>query len=373
MARRKSYSREFKLEVVRFYHNSNLSNTTKQFELNSKTVLRWVKQEKTLILSRYKSKRVKGSKRVMWQKLEDRLVKEIEVQRQKGLRVKKWWVIGRAKKLKQEIDPSHPLTFSRGWFDKFVKRNGLSYRETTSIAQTPPENKTEKLREFHTFIRRNAVRGAGKKQRGRPLGKWTKKTIANMDQTPMPFVFGGGKTYEKKGAKTVWVRAGQSGQEKRQCTVQLTVFADGEPRVKPMVIFKGKGKALKEDERKRWDDRVEVVFQENAWCDEAMMLHWVEKLWRPAIAGQSKSLLVADVHAAQKTEQVLQDLKDLGTTPALIPPGCTSLVQPLDVVFNRTFKQKCGDLSTKHMDVSKILFFDYFVLIVSLLTNVCLK
>ena len=49
MARRKSYSREFKLEVVRFYHNSNLSNTTKQFELNSKTVLRWVKQEKTLI------------------------------------------------------------------------------------------------------------------------------------------------------------------------------------------------------------------------------------------------------------------------------------------------------------------------------------
>ena len=29
--------------------------------------------------------------------------------------------------------------------------------------------------------------------------------------------------------------------QKRQCTVQLTIFADGEPRVKPLIIFKGKG------------------------------------------------------------------------------------------------------------------------------------
>lgn len=138
MARRKSYSREFKLEVVCFYQSSNLLRTTKHFELNSKTVLRWVKQEKTLILSRCKSKRVSGSRKAMWPKLEDRLAKEIEVQRQKGLRVKKWWVISRAKKLKQEMDPSHPLTFSGGWFANFINRNGLSYRETTSIAQTPP-------------------------------------------------------------------------------------------------------------------------------------------------------------------------------------------------------------------------------------------
>ena len=27
--------------------------------------------------------------------------------------------------------------------------------------------------------------------------------------------------------------------EKRQCMMQLTVFADGKPRVKPMIIFKG--------------------------------------------------------------------------------------------------------------------------------------
>ncbi len=38
------------------------------------------------------------------------------------------------------------------------------------------------------------------------------------------------------------IRGGQTGLEKRQCTVQLTIFADGEPRVKPLLIFKGKSK-----------------------------------------------------------------------------------------------------------------------------------
>ena len=44
------------------------------------------------------------------------------------------------------------------------------------------------------------------------------------------------KTYEKTGSKEVWVVSGKSGLEKRQCTVQLTVFADGSSLL-PLVIF----------------------------------------------------------------------------------------------------------------------------------------
>ena len=74
------------------------------------------------------------------------------------------------------------------------------------------------------------------------LGRWTEKSIANMDQTPMSFSLCDGETYADTGDRTVWVRGGQSGWEKRQCTVQLTIFADGVPRVKPLVIFRGLGK-----------------------------------------------------------------------------------------------------------------------------------
>ena len=354
MAPRQSYAREFKLQVVQFYHSANLYQTRKKYNLDSKTILRWVKQESELILSRAASKRVKGSRTAILPQLEKELKKDIDAQREKGLRVKRWWIMTRAKELKKQMCPQSTIHFSRGWFQRFKKRHHLSYRQATSVAQNPPEHKKETIREFHRFIRRNCIRGAGKRQRERPLGVWKDNMVANMDQTPMPFVFGGGKTYTEKGAKTVWIRGGQSGQDKRQCTVQLTIFADGEPRVKPMIIFRGTGKKIKDEEKAAWDNRVHVKFQDNAWCDESMMLDWVDELWAPAIQKENgKSLLVADVHAAQKTEHVLGSLKKIGTTLALIPPGCTSLIQPLDVVFNRAFKQKCGDLFNKHMEVIK--------------------
>ena len=52
--------------------------------------------------------------------------------------------------------------------------------------------------------------------------------MANVDQTPLPFTFTNGPTYETKGVKSVWVQGGSSGLDnEHQCTVQLTLFADG--------------------------------------------------------------------------------------------------------------------------------------------------
>ncbi len=49
------------------------------------------------------------------------------------------------------------------------------------------------------------------------------------------------QTYANTGDKTVWVRGGPSGLDKRQCTA---LFADREPRVKPLLIFRGLGKRI---------------------------------------------------------------------------------------------------------------------------------
>ena len=58
-----------------------------------------------------------------------------------------------------------------------------------------------------------------------------------MDQIPLPFVLDDGKTYEIKVVKEVWAQSEQSGLDKQQATVQLTVFADGVDRVRSTVIF----------------------------------------------------------------------------------------------------------------------------------------
>ena len=57
-----------------------------------------------------------------------------------------------------------------------------------------------------------------------------RRPLSNMDQTPLSFVMDHGKTDE------VWFASGSSGLDKRQCTVQLTIFADGKTLM-PLISF----------------------------------------------------------------------------------------------------------------------------------------
>ena len=96
----------------------------------------------------------------------------------------------------------------------------------------------------------------------------------------------------------------------------------------------------------RYDHRVRVTFQENAWCDEGIMMEWINQLWKPACF--EEMMLVLDVHKAQKTDGVQSLLRDkCKTEPVFVPAGTTHLVQPVDVVFNAPFKQAVDREATK--------------------------
>ncbi len=127
------------------------------------------------------------------------------------------------------------------------------------------------------------------------------------------------------------------------------------------------GKRISLHEKARYDRRVYVQFQANAWCDEAMMKVWINHMWKPAC--KDSMLLVMDVHRGQTTDQVKRLLKEECATNIIYVPrkcnlrcmklmvlcfinhtaGCTSLVQPLDVSFNKPFKVAVERLSTQHM------------------------
>ena len=155
--------------------------------------------------------------------------------------MKGWWFKLRAKQILEDVEPDSNFSFSDGWFKGFKKRFRISVRRATNTCQKTPQDKQSAIQGFHRSIRRIARDG----EKIGPLGQWESRNIANMDQTPLPFTFTDGETYANTGERSVWVRGGQSGLNKRQCTVQLTVFADGEPRVKPLLIFKGKGNNVK--------------------------------------------------------------------------------------------------------------------------------
>ena len=278
-------------------------------------------------------------------RMEEKLVQQFKEQRKKGKTVKKWWFLSIARKIMNEEYPKNIIfKYSNRWFNGFCRRNRISLRRKTHTAQKSSGTLKDAIQKFHAKLLRERIRGTFQ------LGD-----IANMDQTPLPFVLDDGRTYDTTGAEEVWCSSGPSGLDQRQCTVQLNVFGDGVSRVRPTLIFRCEGKIIKPDERRSWDKKVNVYFQKNAWCDEVIMKKWTSDEWcniftNPATPGSSGKLLVADVHKTQQTDEVKRLLQKKNTVLVNVPPWCTSRVQPLDVVVNKPFKNLVREQFEKHLD-----------------------
>ena len=349
--KRRSYTREKKLQILQAYYQNNCNKykTCKTFGVSKQCLIRWVRNEEQIKKGREGSKRVKGcGRKAFWPDVEVILANEFQELRKKGLKVKYYhWFLSRAKQLMTELHPDVDFRFSQGWYDRFKARNHISLRRTTKVAHNEPSEIEVKIRDFHHKIRRIASRG---ENRG-PLGQFELSTVANVAQTPLPYTFNGGQGCDQTEAQTVSNDSTASGLEKRQCTVQLTLFADGEPRVKPLLIFHGEGSGLSQDERQQYDERVMVELQDSAWCGEPMMLWWLDQMWkRPTCPDAEKPrLLIVGMNNAQKTANIQQSLAACKTTVVPVPPDCTNLVQPLDVAFNEEFKAAVSHHQDEHV------------------------
>ena len=182
---RRSYSREEKLNGTQWYWNNgrNLYQTCKNFDLNSKTVLRWIKYERKIQASRKGRKRVEFDRTLQYPAMEDTLYHEYRSHRLRGVKVKGWWFKTRAKQLLQSTETDSQFKFSNAWFDGFKRRYNISLRRPTNKAQNVPATKKQLIRNFHRKIRQEAAVGP---QIGK-LGQFNTSNVANVDQTPLPF------------------------------------------------------------------------------------------------------------------------------------------------------------------------------------------
>ena len=115
--------------------------------------------------------------------------------------------------------------------------------------------------------------------------------------------------------------------------------------MKRLVIF---GQRIQQLERQKYDCRVTVQFQPNAWCDEAMFLFWARHMWRRDVA--ERKLLVIDSHRAQLTQNALKVMDEACNTSVVsIGGGLTSVLQPLDLVVIRPFKHRVDEIFNQHL------------------------
>jgi len=116
------------------------------------------------------------------------------------------------------------------------------------------------------------------------VGCFRLSNILNLDETPIPFEYLDGKTYEIKGSRTVSGKTDGNGWDKRQATLILYIFADGIPRIKPKVIFHGKtGDSIIQREGHKWNKGVSVLFNETAYNNELLFKAFIIEDLLPAL------------------------------------------------------------------------------------------
>ena len=127
-----------------------------------------------------------------------------------------------------------------------------------------------------------------------------------------------------------------TGHEKANITVILAAASNGKKK-KPFLILKGKGQAKDVKELKKRRD-IDLGFSSKGWADDDIMEQWLNANFGTISFG--KRLLIWDSFRAHISDATKRILKQKKIDQALIPAGCTGILQAPDVVWNKPFKVK---------------------------------
>jgi len=83
---------------------------------------------------------------------------------------------------------------------------------------------------------------------------------------------------------------------------------------------------------------VSIEFNPTAYNNNQLFLKYINQYLIPTLNGES-GLFVFDSAEFHKTTAVLERLQQHDIVASIIPGGCTSLIQPLDISINKPLKE----------------------------------
>ena len=321
-----TYSLRQKLEVLDFIKTHSEADAARHFSIPRTTLRSWkgldmLPKEKAKSTKKGKHAR-KGSGRPLSYSpdIEEQIVQWVLESRDLQIPIQRKMIQQKALAL---ISPNNPqFRASEGWLQKFMKRNSLSLRKHTSVQQKLPADLEKKLESLLDEVKILRERH-----------NFSDELIINMDETPVFFDMPRQHTIHTTGAKEVRVSGTKGG--KRRITYVVSCTASGQ-MLKPMVIFKGKTKrSISKIAHSK--GMIFVTFQQKAWMDENLMQQWIKEVLLKYSEGRH-CLLLLDSFRAHLTDKVSRSLNKANATVVIIPGGCTSKVQPVDVCLNKPIK-----------------------------------
>lgn len=224
---------------------------------------------------------------------------------------------------------------SNGWLYGFLLRFNISYQVKNDKKNLNAFHRLHEIAQFHrslwevqTYTWLTGV--------DHPLyGAFPPENIWNMDHVPLPFTLNLKHSYNAKGERC-WIPVfGESGLDKRQATLHITIRAEGPQFMELFVIFKAKSNFKPKQEEIDGLNAVPGVkwaFQRNAWADGDYSMAWLrwfgKRLREEGRTGWQ--LLLLDDLGAQKTKRFQELALSMKILPWPIPGGCTDVCQPVD-------------------------------------------
>lgn len=222
------------------------------------------------------------------------------------------------------------LDFGKKWAESFLLRRQFVRRKATKTARKLPPDfapiKMSFLKRIEEEMKTNDI----------PLD-----LLINWDQTGSKLVPVSCWTMAEEGCKQVPV-VGKD--DKREITVVLAITSSG-ILLPPQLIYQGKTMGC--HPKITFPSKWHVTHSDNHWSTERTMLEYIDSIIIPYVSDTRRKLDLApdhpalalfDVFAAHRCDTVLEKLKSNHIHQIFVPASCTGELQPLDVGFNKDFK-----------------------------------
>ena len=320
--RRYTYMQKENILKQLFASGKKIEIFAKESNIPLKTLQEWIRKKEKIFSSciEYSGKRNLGSGKetLIPYNIEMEIVDWFLNVRAFGIPISGKIIKARAAYLIKEKGLDVNLNFSDGWLDKFKKRYNICSRKGGSKIVRSDDCELKVITEFINIIKEKIL-----------SGKY--ESIINIDETGIYYDYPIDYTLDIRATKRVQIKS--TGREKERITVVLGIDYLNTTNVIPLIILKG-GSEQSLNQVCTSDDYV-LSFQKNSWCDEKQFVKFISLLPK-----NKKILLILDNFKGHKTEYVYKYIND--NYPLIemlsLPPNTTSILQPLDVGINKTFK-----------------------------------
>ena len=335
--KRSSYTVEYKLKVVAWYkaNGENKHATAIQFGLDRKRLREWLEKkdrlrEKGVGVGKKRRKLHEGGK-TLSAELDKAVIDFMLEERTMGRPVTNKDLRRKALECATEVTLLDSFKASPMCLKCWKQRNRVSLRCGTNDAQKVPEDYHSQIWNFRAQVMKAHLKY--------DLASFE---IVNMDQTMCRFDMVPRNTNDIKGTRTVRIMYTRA--NKKGFTVALAAKGNGE-KLPALVIFKERNGELGPRIRMQLTilRNVRVKASQNGWTTTSLYHWWIRAVYRPDPFNnlERRRLLVVDryrPHTSETSPVILSN--ECNSDMILIPAGCTSLVQPMDVSVNLPFNVK---------------------------------